>query len=741
MNSLVEGLNPAQKLAVEYFESPLLILAGAGSGKTRVLTHKIAYGLEKKLFGPNEFLAVTFTNKAAGEMKERLYHLCPGAGVGRESWVSTFHSFGTRVLREFASHLGYNADFTIFDMADQTSLVRSLLKEYSLDASPSQVRKVTKGIGWIKSDLETFENIDQHHIDYSTMTVFRDYQSRLKKNNGMDFSDLLLNTLHLLRHHEEPRQFLQQRFKAIFVDEYQDTNLTQYEIMRRLTTDDTQLVAVGDEDQSIYSWRGANIFNILNFEKDFKKTKVIKLEENYRSTKTIIGAASEVIANNTQRKGKTLFTNNSKGSPIEIFETMSEYNEAETISRSIENLLSERSPQEFAIFYRTNAQSRVLEEQLRDQQIPYRIIGGQKFYDRKEIKDALCYMRLTTNPRDNISFRRVINTPTRGIGKTTVAKIEGFAARNDLSLIEASIQMCQEGDLLKGRAREKVAGFLDLVSKLRQSCIDNSIYQFYRDLLVLSNYLPTLEKEGTVEAGGRIENLEEFGNAIIRYSENNPDNDHISQFLQHMALVSDEEKGEDDSPKVSLMTLHVAKGLEFPVVFVTGLEEGLFPSGVNDASSDMTLELEEERRLFYVGMTRAREELYLTHAQQRRVWGQNQYQTPSRFLKEIPDSFLKEPRKKKRRGFGRGLNSVSSGFSSGAFSEDKEWDSNPFPDYESGSNEEGGYQAGHRVRHPHFGPGVIKSIEGQGGKEKICVLFDDRTERKFLSQYANLEIS
>jgi len=439
-----------------------------------------------------------------------------------------------------------------------------------------------------------------------------------------------------------------------------------------------------------------------------------------------------VIANNTQRKGKTLFTNNPDGSLIRIMETMSEYKEAETISRKIEALLSERSPQDFAIFYRTNAQSRVLEEQLRALQIPYRILGGQKFYDRREIKDVLCYMRLTTNPKDNISFRRIINTPTRGIGKTTLAKVEGYAAKQGLSLIEASIEICQDSQILKGRALAKVSYFLDILTQLRESCLNNSIYDFYRDLLKITTYQPMLEKEGTIEAQGRLENIEEFGNAIVRYCEKNPEDDHISSFLQHMALVSDDGGKDDNSPKVSLMTLHVAKGLEFPVVFVTGLEEGLFPSGVTDVSADASLELEEERRLFYVGMTRAKEDLFLTHAQQRKVWGQNQYQAPSRFLKEIPEAYLEETIKKPKRNFSKSY--------SKSHDDDMQWDSNPFPDYEDQSDEFPSLQKGYRVHHPHFGNGTVKAIEGQGSKEKISVLFDDHTMRKFLTQYANLEI-
>ncbi|MEM7646832.1 MAG: 3'-5' exonuclease, partial [Pseudomonadota bacterium] len=484
--------------------------------------------------------------------------------------------------------------------------------------------------------------------------------------------------------------------------------------------------------------RGANIFNILNYDKDFQGARVIKLEQNYRSTKNIIGAASAVISNNSQRKGKTLFTENPDGDLIDILESPTEYDEALSITYNIQKIIEQTqyTYSDIAIFYRTNAQSRVLEEKLRNFDVPYKIFGGLKFYDRKEIKDINSYMRLVVNPKDDVSFRRVINTPTRGLGKTTLEKIEALATEMNLSMLEASIQIL-ESKSLTARTKSKLQGFLNILTQLRESCVDNGLYEFYQDLLQISGYMPALENEETVEANSRIQNLEEFGNAIARYLELNPVEQHITQFLHHMALVSDADKEVENNNSVTLMTLHIAKGLEYPVVYVAGLEEGLFP---HMASSDITdpgdMEMEEERRLFYVGMTRAEEKLTLSYAKQRKVWGQNQYQSPSRFISEVPESFLKNKISKKRPRFADNY----SHFESYSSSEKSTFASDPFPDYESGDGAGHSYQKGTRVRHPHFGSGVIHKVEGQGSKEKVSVLFDDQTFKKFLSQYANLEL-
>ncbi|MCJ8276485.1 MAG: UvrD-helicase domain-containing protein, partial [Bdellovibrionales bacterium] len=641
-SQLVQSLNEQQQEAVVDFENPLLVLAGAGSGKTRMLTNKIAYGILNNHFEPHRFLAVTFTNKAAGEMKHRISSLSPDINL-RDSWVSTFHSFGNRILRSYSHHLGYTSDFTIFDSSDQTSVVKTLLKELKYDNSASNARKVARQIQYFKSDLNALQDPDSYPWSPIARHTYDLYEPTLKKHNALDFADLLLKTYDLLKRFPEVREELQELYQYILVDEYQDTNLIQYEVLKMLSKNKNNVCAVGDEDQSIYSWRGANIFNILNFDKDFKNTRVIKLEQNYRSTKNIIGAASAVIENNSQRKGKKLFTENPDGELLDILESPTEYDEALSIASQIRKTIqgTEYNYSDIAIFYRTNAQSRVLEEKLRNFDIPYKIFGGLKFYDRKEIKDINAYMRLTVNPKDDVSFRRVVNTPTRGLGKTTIDKIEDLAQQMGSSLIEASIAIL-DSKALTARTKGKLQSFLDILTQLRESCLEKPVQDFYEDLLQMSQYLPNLENEGSMEANNRIQNLEEFGNAIARYIELNPDETHITQFLHHMALVSDADKETDEPNSVTLMTLHIAKGLEFPVVFVAGLEEGLFPhSGSTEASDASDMEMEEERRLFYVGMTRAEQVLFLTYAKQRKVWGQNQFQAPSRFIKEIPENFLK----------------------------------------------------------------------------------------------------
>lgn len=733
-SQLLEKLNEEQRQAVLDFDNPLLVLAGAGSGKTRMLTHKMAYGLSQGRFNPQSFLAVTFTNKASGEMKQRISELAGNLNL-RESWVTTFHSFGNRVLRAHAPKLGYTSDFTIFDTTDQTSLVKSILKSLRYDNSATNARKIARAIGSFKSDLEAQKEPETYSWSPIARNVYQIYQKELKKHNAFDFSDLLLKTYELVKNHEDVKLELQTQFDYILVDEYQDTNMIQYEILKRLSRDRKNICAVGDEDQSIYSWRGANIFNILNFDKDFEGCRVIKLERNYRSTKNIIGAASAVIANNSQRKGKTLFTENPDGDLIEILESPSEYDEALSITYSIKKLIeqSQFSYSDMAIFYRTNAQSRVLEEKLRNFDIPYKIYGGLKFYDRREIKDINAYMRLVVNPKDDVSFRRVINTPTRGLGKTTLDKIEDLSQQMGSSMLEASISIL-DSKALTARTKIKLQSFLDILAHLRESCLEKDLNEFYTDLLQISQYLPSLENEDTVEANSRIQNLEEFGNAIARYLETNPEEQHITQFLHHMALVSDTDDKKEDPNAVTMMTLHIAKGLEYPVVFVAGLEEGLFPhmasSDLNDPSD---MEMEEERRLFYVGMTRAEQKLYLTYAKQRKVWGQNQFQAPSRFISEVPEQFLRNKISKSRPRF---VESHNNGFSASSKSAD------PFPDYESGDIGGGSpYRQGLRVYHPHFGSGVVHKVEGEGSKEKVSVLFDDRSIKKFLSQYANLELN
>ena len=744
-SDLINDLNPSQREAILDFENPLLVLAGAGSGKTKMLTSKIAFGLHKGEFNTQSFLAVTFTNKAAREMKERVSDLVPEINL-RESWISTFHSFGHRLLRTHAPKLGYESGFSVFDVADQTAIVKDLLKNINYDNSSTQARKIVRQIQHFKSDINAQKNPESYKWSPVDFDFYETYQKRLKKLNAFDFSDLLLKTRELVQRFPDVVNELQNQFDYIFVDEYQDTNLIQYEILKKISRDKKNICVVGDEDQSIYSWRGANIFNILNFDKDFQGTRMLKMEQNYRSTKNIIGAATSVISNNSHRKGKELFTENPMGESVEILTNQTEYLEALHVVDRIEKLIHRRGCfySDVAVFYRTNAQSRVFEEKLRNAGLPYRIYGGLKFYDRKEIKDVSAYMRLVVNPKDDVSFRRIVNTPVRGLGQATLDRIGYLAGGKGLSMIEASIEILKS-DEFTDRIKDKLQNFLHILTELRESCSKNSLDKFYQDLLCITGYLPSLEKENSMEARGRIQNLEEFGNAIARYLEVNPKEGHITQFIDHLSLVSDTDEKEG-SDAVNLMTLHVAKGLEYPVVFISGLEEGLFPiSSSGDDSEDM--EMEEERRLFYVGMTRAKEKLYLSHAKQRKVWGKNKVQAVSRFLREIPDKYLKKPPgfdkypDHHRRGHEGSGSPVFMGHSDNHnVFKIKNGKKDIFPDYEGPDDNKSPYCKGTRVFHPHFGGGVIYAVEGSGSRQKISVLFDDKSSRKFLSQYANLRL-
>ena len=740
-HSFLENFNEAQRSAVLDFENPLLVLAGAGSGKTRMLTGKIAFGLHKEYFNPLSFLAVTFTNKSAEEMKERVSKWVPGINI-RESWVSTFHSFGHRVLRSHADKLGYGLDFGVFDGYDQMSVIKALLKKNNEDNSSAQARRIARLIQSFKSDLASQKSPLSFNWSPVDFGFYESYQKELKKLNSFDFSDLLLKTYHLLQSFPEVVDQMRGQFGYLFVDEYQDTNLIQYEILKKICGNKGNICVVGDEDQSIYSWRGANIFNILNFHKDFPGTRTIRMEQNYRSTQNIIGAASSVISNNYHREGKNLFTQNPKGELIEFFGNETEYFEAQKIAHQIENLIRGGgcTYSDVAVFYRTNAQSRVIEEKLRSAGIPYRIQGGLRFYDRKEIKDMSAYMRFVVNPKDDISFRRIINSPPRGLGKTTLEKFESFAAQNNLSLLEAGIELLKTDQL---NTAVKFQAFLQMLGRLRESCKDNDLNTFYGDLLYMTQYLPSLEAENSIEAKSRIQNLEEFGNVIGRYLELNPKNGHITEFLDYITLTGDVDK-EGPRDSVTLMTLHVAKGLEYPVVFIAGLEEGLFPMGASTASEN-DMELEEERRLFYVGMTRAMERVYLCFAKSRMVWGKNQPRMMSRFLKEIPEKFLKNP--EIRRAFHSPFQNdeeddfvktrkLFSKNEQRVYSQTSYQDSNSysFSDSKKGFQEGGDkahpYSKGTRVRHPHFGEGVIYAVEGSPSRQKISVLFDDKKLEK-----------
>ncbi len=740
------NLNPAQQKAVEHTGSPLLILAGAGSGKTRVLTQKICHLIETKTFEPRQILAVTFTNKASREMKERMGHMLP-PHLAYDVWISTFHSLGVQILRRYCEVLGYKKGFTIFDDSDQTTVIKKVLKKLNLNEKIITPKFCQSRINMAKSSALSQMEIDSQKALFSKefSAIYAAYEQELKANNAFDFGDLISKSLHLLENFPQVREELQNSFRFIMVDEYQDTNVTQYRLMKALCADKNNICVVGDEDQSIYAWRGADITNILNFEKDFAGTTVIKLEQNYRSTKNIIAAAYGVISHNSQRHDKKLFTDNPAGDLVKVVEVENEYDEAQFAADKIASLrLDGLSLNDVAIFYRTNAQSRVLEEQLRNKQIPYRLYGGIRFYDRKEIKDVVSYLNLLLNPTDDVSFKRVVNVPARSLGKTTIENLEQISIDHQCSMVEASIRAMQT-KALPSRASGKLSEFLDLLVKLREKATSLDLYALYNEVLDVTGYLRELEQDDTIESKSRIENLQEFGNAILRFTETHQDDASLEKFLSDMALVSEADSSEEtqNQPAVTLMTLHISKGLEFPVVFMMGMEEGLFPGhqSIEEAGDRM----EEERRLCYVGMTRAEKSLYMLHARSRRHWGEHTFNPPSRFIDEIPPTLIEPVSMVQKRPSFMGRPSAT-GFSrsgsasfKGARATNKE-SFDVFPDYENMSDlhESGPYKKGARVRHPVFGAGSIFQVEGAGDSTKVSILFGDQSIKKFIAKHANL---
>ncbi len=638
MNYL-EKLNPEQRDAVLHTEGPLLILAGAGSGKTRVLTFRIAYMIEEKGINPWNILAITFTNKAAQEMKERVGQLI---GSTQDMWISTFHAACARILRRDIEKLeGYKSNFVIFDTKDQESVIKECLKELNLNEKNFPFKAVSATISNAKNQLEDpnrFYQKSMHDIKMrKTAEIYMLYQKKLKKNNALDFDDILMKTVELFTLHPDLLSYYQNKFKYIMIDEYQDTNYCQYRLVSLLAKEHKNLCVVGDDDQSIYSWRGADIGNILNFEKDFPSAKVIKLEQNYRSTQTILDAANSVIKNNFGRKSKKLWTENETGGSIIFYNALDEWGEAHFISSEIKQHQDNygKKLNDFAVLYRTNAQSRVIEEAFMSNGIPYRIIGGFKFYDRKEVKDVIGYLRLIQNPDEDVSLKRVINIPKRGIGNTTLEAIENYARQNDESLFEALLSI-DEIEGVSKKARGNINEFVKLISGLMAAAEIKPPSAVLKELLDKSGFLESLEKEGDEESQSRAENIRELLSATLEFESKNP-TAKLQQFLEQMALMSDIDNLETAAEAVVLMTLHSAKGLEFPVVFMSGMEEGVFPS---QRSYFEEHQMEEERRLMYVGITRARETLYLTAAFERTIFGSTTYNIVSQFIKEIPKDLI-----------------------------------------------------------------------------------------------------
>ncbi|MEM1503541.1 DNA helicase PcrA [Domibacillus sp. 8LH] len=721
---LLNGLNPQQQEAVKTTEGPLLIMAGAGSGKTRVLTHRIAYLIVEKEINPYNILALTFTNKAAREMKDRIGALLGGAA--EEIWMSTFHSMCVRILRRDIDRIGYSRNFTILDTADQLSVIKSILKDLNIDPKKFDPRALLGAISSSKNilvDAAAFARQQGGYMDKVTSDVYTEYEKRLKKNNALDFDDLIMLTIRLFERVPEVLEFYQRKFQYIHVDEYQDTNKSQYTLVKQLASRFQNLCVVGDSDQSIYRWRGADIANILSFEKDYPHAKAIILEQNYRSTGRILQAANEVIENNSNRKPKKLWTENVDGKKIAYFRADSERTEAEFVAGKIKELSATgRKPSDFAVLYRTNAQSRLIEETLMKSNIDYTIVGGIKFYDRKEIKDLLAYLRLIANPDDDISLSRVINVPKRGLGSTSLDKIARYAQENDISMFRALAEVDFIG--LSGKAANAAADFRDLIHAYTQQQEYLSVSELVEEVIDRTGYVDMLAAEKTIEAQTRIENIEEFLSVTKSFEESNEDKTLIA-FLTDLALVADiDQLGKEEGPaeSVVLMTLHSAKGLEFPVVFLIGLEEGVFPHSRSLMDDE---EMEEERRLAYVGITRAEEELYMTNAEMRTLYGKTNMNPVSRFISEIPEDLLesenpkRQPRKampfgqKTRPAVTRPQTSVAAGL---------EW------------------RVGDKAAHKKWGTGTVVAVKGSGDSTELDIAFPSPTGiKRLLAQFAPIE--
>ncbi len=636
-----DTLNEQQRAAVFQTEGPLLILAGAGSGKTRVLTHRAAYLIEEKGVNPWHILAITFTNKAAGEMRERIDRL---VGVGSESiWVSTFHSACVRILRRYIDRLGYDNNFTIYDADDQKTVMKGICKRLQIDTKQYKEKTFLNVISSAKDNLVSPEEFTlKAGTDYKLQKqaqVYREYQQQLKKNNALDFDDLIVKCVELLKNDDEVLDYYRERFRYIMVDEYQDTNTAQFHLVRLLAGKYKNLCVVGDDDQSIYKFRGANINNILHFEKYFPDAVVIRLEENYRSTRNILDTANAVIRNNLGRKSKTLWTQKDAGHKVVFRQLDTAHEEAEAIALSIQSFVRKGDYRygDCAILYRTNAQSRLLEERLVHENIPYRIFGGVNFYARREIKDMLAYLKTIDNAADDLAVRRIINVPKRGIGATTISRVQDYADENGISFYE-SLKQAEEIPTIKRAAAAKVSPFVTFVQMMRSKVPLLSIETLMQEVIEMTGYVAELEAEDTDEARERIENIDELISKIAAY-EQSEDMPTLSGFLEEVALVADIDSLTEGSDYVALMTLHSAKGLEFPNVYLSGMEDGLFPSYMTITSDDPS-EIEEERRLCYVGITRAQEHLTLTAARLRMIRGETQYNKVSRFVKEIPKELL-----------------------------------------------------------------------------------------------------
>ncbi len=740
--SIYDTLNPPQQEAVFYTEGPLLILAGAGSGKTRVLTHRIAHLIADKDVNPFNILAITFTNKAAQEMRERVDKLTGADGMS--VWVSTFHSTCVRILRRYIDRLGYDNRFTIYDTDDQKTLMKEICRKLNIDTKKFKERALLAQISHAKDEMITPDEMERNSGgDFNrkkTAAVYREYQAALRKNNALDFDDLLVKTVELFEKCTDVLEAYQERFRYIMVDEYQDTNTVQFKFVSLLAARYGNLCVVGDDDQSIYKFRGANIGNILGFERVFPDAKVIRLEQNYRSTKNILNAANEVIANNTARKPKRLWTENSEGEKIHFRQFMNGFEEAEYVIGDIAGKKREHLAdyRECAILYRTNAQSRLFEEKCLKANIPYKIVGGINFYARKEIKDLLCYLKTIDNSADDLSVRRILNVPKRGIGATTVGRVQDYADGMDISFYDA-LRVAEEVPAI-GRSVSKIEGFVTFIQSLKSKAQAYSVTELLEEVIDLTGYVDELKAEDTEESRARIENIDELISKTVSYEESMKAEGReatLSGFLEEIALIADIDTVDPDQDYVLLMTLHSAKGLEFPYVYLAGMEDGMFPSSMCIFSDDPT-DMEEERRLCYVGITRAMKELTLTSVRQRLVRGEVQYNRVSRFVREIPRELVElgtviqehKPSVQETVSPKNSYMQMRQTFKTKAFDPQK------FKVTKADSLD---YGVGDTVRHIKFGVGIVKDIVEGGRDYEVTVDFDKVGVKKMFAGFAKLK--
>ncbi|WP_368914515.1 DNA helicase PcrA [Streptococcus agalactiae] len=752
MNPLIIGMNDKQAEAVQTTDGPLLIMAGAGSGKTRVLTHRIAYLIDEKYVNPWNILAITFTNKAAREMRERAIALNPAT---QDTLIATFHSMCVRILRREADYIGYNRNFTIVDPGEQRTLMKRIIKQLNLDTKKWNERSILGTISNAKNDLLDEIAYEKQAGDMYTQVIakcYKAYQEELRRSEVMDFDDLIMMTLRLFDQNKDVLAYYQQRYQYIHVDEYQDTNHAQYQLVKLLASRFKNICVVGDADQSIYGWRGADMQNILDFEKDYPQAKVVLLEENYRSTKKILQAANNVINHNKNRRPKKLWTQNDEGEQIVYHRANNEQEEAVFVASTIDNIVREQGKnfKDFAVLYRTNAQSRTIEEALLKSNIPYTMVGGTKFYSRKEIRDVIAYLNILANTSDNISFERIVNEPKRGVGPGTLEKIRSFAYEQNMSLLDASSNVMMSP--LKGKAAQAVWDLANLILTLRSKLDSLTVTEITENLLDKTGYLEALQVQNTLESQARIENIEEFL-SVTKNFDDNPEItvegetglDRLSRFLNDLALIADTDDSATETAEVTLMTLHAAKGLEFPVVFLIGMEEGVFPlsRAIEDAD-----ELEEERRLAYVGITRAEQILFLTNANTRTLFGKTSYNRPTRFIREIDDELIQH------QGLARPVNSsfgvkyskeqptqFGQGMSLQQALQARKSNSQPqvtaqLQALNANNSHETSWEIGDVATHKKWGDGTVLEVSGSGKTQELKINFPGIGLKKLLASVA-----